>query len=103
MSIIGKLFICSSGSRVGDDVVNNFPPLFSCKCTQHILLDSCNDMRMSLHDLINRWRDWNLKDEVLGIHSICHMVKSLSKHGDLMVDIRVGTFAVGRLCLSAAL
>ena len=67
MSIVRKLpYIYSGGSRVGDDVVNNFPPFFSCECTQHILLDSCDDMRMSSHDLINRWRDWNLKDKVLG-------------------------------------
>ena len=100
MSIIGELFICSGGSRVGDDVVDNFPPLLSCKCTQHVLLDGCDDVITSLCNLINRWRDWNLKDEVLHFHSIHHTVKSLHKLSDLMVDINMGTFALGRLRLS---
>ena len=33
MSIISELFVCSGGGGVGDDVVDNFPPLLSCKCT----------------------------------------------------------------------
>ena len=57
---------------------------------------------MSLCDLINRWRDWNLKDEVLCFHSIRHTVKGLCKLGNLMVDVSMRTFALGRLHLSTA-
>ena len=102
MSIIRELFICSGGSRVGDDVVDNFPLFLSCKCTWHVLLDGCDGVRMSLCDLINMWRDWNLKDQVLHFHSVCHMAKSLCKLSNLMVDINMGTFALGRLHLSTA-